>query len=180
MADVLSRLPVVTMTWKLKSSKHDKLVKRDLSSQVDKGGENDGQKWVDVGVAQDCVVVVEITRRNTRGRVRMCNMCHMFIIPFLFQHGTSRDSRAYAPKFSKAKDEGWWVLIGVVDSGELLALKRIGYVRNKTVTTLALSTPEEPARKIYNLYLISDCYLGLDQQVDICLNFVETESRIND
>lgn len=82
------------------------------------------------------------------------------------------DTRAHAPRFPKAKDEGWWVLIGEVDSGELLALKRLGSVRGKTTTTLAFSTPEEPCRKIYTLYLISDCYLGLDQQHDLCLNFV--------
>ena len=82
------------------------------------------------------------------------------------------DTRAYTPRFPKAKDEGWWVLIGEVDSGELLALKRLGSVRGKTTTNLAFSTPEEPCRKIYTLYLISDCYLGLDQQHDLCLNFV--------
>ena len=83
-----------------------------------------------------------------------------------------RDSRAHAPKFPKTKDEGWWVLIGEVDTGEVLALKRLGYLRSKTTTTLAFSTPEEPCRKIYSLFLISDCYLGLDQQHDMCLNFV--------
>ena len=82
------------------------------------------------------------------------------------------DSKAYAPRFPKAKDEGWWALIGEVDSGELVALKRLGYLRSKTKTTLAFTTPEEPCRKIYSLYLISDCYLGLDQQLDMYLNFV--------
>ena len=93
------------------------------------------------------------------------------IIPNIFL-AQGHSSRAHAPKFPKAKDEGWWVLIGEVDSGELVALKRLGYIRSKTKTTLAFATPDEPCRKIYSLYLISDCYLGLDQQVDMHLNFV--------
>ena len=93
-------------------------------------------------------------------------------------HLQHQGTRAYTPKFPKAKDEGWWALIGEVDSGELVALKRLGFVRGTTRTTLAFTAPEEPCRKIYSLYLISDCYLGLDQQFQMCLNFVtsaETE-----
>ena len=68
MVDVLSQLPVVTVTWKLKSSKQRKPVKQDPQCA---GGETSrGQRWVDVGVANECVVVVEITRRNAHGRVR--------------------------------------------------------------------------------------------------------------
>lgn len=81
-----------------------------------------------------------------------------------------RDFRAHTPKFPKTKNEGWWVLIGEVDSGELVALKRLSYLQKKI--TLAFTPPEEPCRKIYSLYLISDCYLGLDQQHEMYLNFV--------
>ena len=81
------------------------------------------------------------------------------------------DLRAYAPRFPKVKDEGWWVILGEVDSRELLALKRLGGVRGKSHVSLALCVPEEPCRKIYTVYLISDCYVGLDQQYDLCFNF---------
>jgi activating signal cointegrator complex subunit 3 len=57
--------------------------------------------------------------------------------------------------------------------GELMALKRIGNIRSSTHTTLSFYTPEVQGRKIYTLYLISDCYLGLDQQYDIFLDIVE-------
>ena len=74
------------------------------------------------------------------------------------------------------KDEGWWLLLGEVDSGELLALKRVGFFREKTKVSLALCAPEERCRKIYTLYLLSDCYLGLDQQFDLCFNFEDKDS----
>ena len=97
-----------------------------------------------------------------------------FVFMFLPSLPTQSDSKAYAPKFPKAKDEGWWLVLGEVDSRELLALKRIGFIRGRTRSSLAFSAPEEPCRKIYTLYLISDCYLGLDQQFDLSLSFVNT------
>jgi len=57
-----------------------------------------------------------------------------------------------------------------VDKRELIALKRVGYVRNHHVISISFYTPELPGRYIYTLYLMSDCYLGLDQQYDIHLN----------
>ncbi len=84
------------------------------------------------------------------------------------------NSRAYAPRFPKTKDEGWWLVLGEVDSGELLALKRIGNIRGRTRSSLAFPAPDESCRKILTLYLMSDCYLGLDQQFDLSLNFVIT------
>ena len=89
------------------------------------------------------------------------------------------NSRAYAPRFPKTKDEGWWLVLGEVDSGELLALKRIGRIRGRTQSSLAFPAPDEPSRKILTLYLMSDCYLGLDQQFDLSLNFVITGTNEN-
>lgn len=34
-------------------------------------------------------------------------------------------------------------------------------------------TPEAPGRVVYTLYVMSDAYLGLDQQYDLCLEVVE-------
>lgn len=83
----------------------------------------------------------------------------------------------HAPRFPKAKDEGWWLVLGEVDSKELLAVKRLGFIRGRTRTSLAFSSPDEPCRQIYSLYLISDCYLGLDQQVEMCFNFTTSDIK---
>ena len=65
------------------------------------------------------------------------------------------------------KDEGWWLVVGEADTGELLALKRIGFFRSsQTTVNLSLYMPAEAGRHIYTLYLMSDCYLGLDQQYE--------------
>ncbi|XP_043197892.1 activating signal cointegrator 1 complex subunit 3-like [Amphibalanus amphitrite] len=80
---------------------------------------------------------------------------------------------AHAPCFPKPKDEGWVLVLGEADSGELLALKRVGAGRGRCAAPLAFRTPAETGRHIYTLYLLSDSYLGLDQQYDLWLNVVE-------
>ena len=91
------------------------------------------------------------------------------------------DTKAHAPRFPKAKDAGWWLVLGVIDDGELLALKRIGSIKSHSTVSLAFYTPEEVGHKIYTLYLMSDSYIGLDQQFDICLDVIEAsiESQFN-
>ena len=91
------------------------------------------------------------------------------------------DFKAHAPRFPKPKDAGWWLVLGVIDDGELLALKRIGAIKTRSTVSLAFYTPEEVGRTIYTLYFMSDSYLGLDQQFDICLDVIEAsiESQVN-
>uniref|UniRef100_A0A672U547 Activating signal cointegrator 1 complex subunit 3 n=1 Tax=Strigops habroptila TaxID=2489341 RepID=A0A672U547_STRHB len=80
--------------------------------------------------------------------------------------------KAVAPRFPKVKDEGWFLILGEVDKKELIALKRTGYVRNRNTISVAFYTPETPGKCIYTLYLMSDSYLGMDQQYDIYLNII--------
>ena len=54
----------------------------------------------------------------------------------------TQDSKAHTPRFPKAKDEGWWLVLGDVDNKDLLALKRIGFIRGKTVVQMSFYTPE--------------------------------------
>ena len=83
------------------------------------------------------------------------------------------DQKGYAPKFPKPKDEGWWVILGITDTGELVALKRLGQLRTKSHCSLSFTASHLPERRIYTVYLISDCYFGIDQQYDI---YIETVS----
>ena len=71
--------------------------------------------------------------------------------------------------------------MGDVESREVIALKRVSYVRHTSKQQLAIYTPETPGRVIYTVYLMSDSYLGLDQQYDICLEVIPAslESQVN-
>ncbi|KAI3361536.1 hypothetical protein L3Q82_013685 [Scortum barcoo] len=108
--------------------------------------------WLDVHADQEYVLQVSLRRIN------------------LGQQRRKQDSKAQAPRFPKAKDEGWFLIVGEVDRRELLAVKRVGYVRNQTAVSVAFYTPEKTGKCIYTLYLMSDSYLGLDQQYEIHLN----------
>ena len=63
-------------------------------------------------------------------------------------------------------------MLGEIETREVVALKRIGFIRNHSTAQLAFYTPEREGRVIYTLYVMSDSYLGLDQQYDICLEVV--------
>uniref|UniRef100_A0A3Q3RSP6 Activating signal cointegrator 1 complex subunit 3 n=1 Tax=Mastacembelus armatus TaxID=205130 RepID=A0A3Q3RSP6_9TELE len=108
--------------------------------------------WLDVHADQEYVLQVSLRRIN------------------LGQQRRKQDTKAQAPRFPKVKDEGWFLVMGEVDRKELLAVKRVGYVRNHTAVSVAFYTPEKTGKCIYTLYLMSDSYLGLDQQYDIHLN----------
>ncbi|KAF9624190.1 hypothetical protein IFM89_008128 [Coptis chinensis] len=71
-------------------------------------------------------------------------------------------SRAYTPRFPKLKEEGWWLVLGNISNSDLYALKRISF-SNRLTTHMEL--PSAPiSLQGMKLFLISDCYLGLDQE----------------
>lgn len=79
------------------------------------------------------------------------------------------DFRSLPPRgiFSQLKqEEGWWLVAGDRRSRELYALKRLSFASK---TTAKLSLPRAAAGKgsALTLYVVSDCYLGLDQEIRV-------------
>ena len=86
--------------------------------------------------------------------------------------------QAHCPRFPKPKDEQWWVILGDPATGELLALKRVSKVRKFVATTLTfewdedwdddlkqvLRNGETKMGYTFCVYLICDCYIGMDMQ----------------
>lgn len=80
---------------------------------------------------------------------------------------TPRDG-IYAPRYSKHKDEGWWLVVGNEMSGELLALRKLNNTRPKMNVQLSFVLSDDPAdRQGLTLFFMSDCYIGLDQQYSL-------------
>ena len=82
----------------------------------------------------------------------------------------------------KPKDEGWILVLGETESREVVAMKRVTCARNKrsTSASLAFFAPELPCKVIYTLFIMSDSYLGLDQQYDITLDVIPAlETTVN-
>jgi len=84
----------------------------------------------------------------------------------------SNPNEVYAPLFPKSVDESWWLLVGHPATGELLALRRTTF--NRTLTaTLTFPAPEFEGEMVYDLYLMSANYLGIDQQYSFTVDFVD-------
>ncbi len=73
-------------------------------------------------------------------------------------------------------------MLGCVDDNELLALRRASPLRRKRSSSneLTFFTPVDPGRVVYTLYVVSDAYLGLDQQYQICLDVEEGLEEVRD
>lgn len=161
---VLTKLPQLEVNLKVKNSNSEGsgqiesipvLISKSDSSHL-------SRKWIKVFTDQEYTLQVKLTRINKSGK---------------------SDSKAYSPKFPKVKDEGWFLVIGDIENRELIALKRVTCQSNQSHPQVAFFTPELSGRVIYTLYLMSDSYLGIDQQFDICLDVIPSpplaESKIN-
>eukprot|EP01126_Amoeba_proteus_P012623 TRINITY_DN1519_c1_g1_i3.p1 TRINITY_DN1519_c1_g1~~TRINITY_DN1519_c1_g1_i3.p1 ORF type:complete len:1370 (-),score=289.41 TRINITY_DN1519_c1_g1_i3:112-4221(-) len=84
------------------------------------------------------------------------------------------DKGAHTPKFPKKKEEGWWLILGDPSTGELIGLRRVN-CKGHLDTQLSFEAPSRPAFYHYYLYLMCDCYLGLDQQYDVRFEVVKSE-----
>ncbi|KAK6925104.1 Helicase, C-terminal [Dillenia turbinata] len=76
-----------------------------------------------------------------------------------------KNSRAFAPRFPKVKDEAWWLVLGNVATSELYALKRISF-SDHLITNMKLPS-SLPTFQGLKLFLVSDCYLGFDREYSI-------------
>ncbi|KAK8934003.1 hypothetical protein KSP39_PZI015224 [Platanthera zijinensis] len=74
-------------------------------------------------------------------------------------------SRAFVPRFPKVKNEAWWLVLGNVTTSELYVLKRASF-SDRMVTRMELPSATVNFQET-KLLLISDCYLGLDQEHSI-------------
>lgn len=87
------------------------------------------------------------------------------------QGGGGAAPRVVAPLFPKVKEEGWWLVVGHTQSLELLALKRVSFAGRATVK-LSFPGCTSTGHQLHSvsLFLISDCYMGLDQQYEVVLD----------
>uniref|UniRef100_A0A182M3Z2 Activating signal cointegrator 1 complex subunit 3 n=1 Tax=Anopheles culicifacies TaxID=139723 RepID=A0A182M3Z2_9DIPT len=85
----------------------------------------------------------------------------------LIRLGSFETLHINCPKFPKGKDEGWFLTLGHQAEGELMALKRCVYRSNRSTHQLCFYAPSRVGRCIYTVYLLSDGYIGLDQQYNI-------------
>lgn len=62
---------------------------------------------------------------------------------------------------AQVAEEGWWLLLGIPERGEVLAFRRVSVGRQSS-SSLRFSDPGKGVG--LTLYLLSGPYLGLDQE----------------
>ncbi|KAJ2767149.1 activating signal cointegrator 1 complex subunit 3 [Coemansia nantahalensis] len=99
--------------------------------------------------------------------------------PTRFTPPAAEPGQAYTPRFGKTQFEGWWLVLALGD--ELLAVKRVSMQgRGGTTaaaaaaaaearTRLAFIAPADPGPHPMRLLVVSDAYLGLDQELDVAV-----------
>ena len=61
--------------------------------------------------------------------------------------GNGRELKVHSPRFPRGKDEGWFLTLGSVETGELMALKRVSAVRSrKNFQQLTFFTPKKTGK----------------------------------
>ncbi|KAG5559687.1 hypothetical protein RHGRI_009265 [Rhododendron griersonianum] len=77
-----------------------------------------------------------------------------------------------SPRYPKAKEEGWWLVVGDTKSNQLLAIKRVSLQR-KAKVKLDFAAPGEAGKKTYTLYFMCDSYMGCDQEYSFAVDVKE-------
>jgi pre-mRNA-splicing helicase BRR2 len=89
------------------------------------------------------------------------------------------DTTVHAPFYAGTKMENWWIVVGEEESKSLLAIKRITIQRRLDVR-LEYVVPS-PGKKRLTLSLMSDSYVGVDQEqqfeVDVAEGMDEDEDE---
>jgi pre-mRNA-splicing helicase BRR2 len=80
----------------------------------------------------------------------------------------------FAPRFPAAKSEGWWVVVGCPATNTLAAIKRVAFGAATTVAVDFIA-PADAGRAVYKLYVVSDSYMGCDQEYEVALDVREEE-----
>lgn len=99
-----------------------------------------------------------------------------YAVALSFERLSYSQPHVVAPRFSKPKDEQYWVVLGHEPTGELVALKRLNRLYRSSTVTLRVSwdadwlayEPEATSGGVTGVtlhaYLVCDSYVGLDQQ----------------
>ncbi|KAL7228567.1 hypothetical protein ACSBR2_007309 [Camellia fascicularis] len=77
-----------------------------------------------------------------------------------------------APRYPKAKEEGWWLIVGDTKTNQLLVIRKVSF-RRKSNVKLIFTAPGEAGQKTYTLYFMCDLYVGCDQEYSFSVDVKE-------
>jgi pre-mRNA-splicing helicase BRR2 len=84
----------------------------------------------------------------------------------------ARLGTVYSSHFPKQRTEGWWVVIGDVAKNVLLGIKRVSFSKQSSIQ-VTFDAPSAPGQHELSIYLMSDSYIGCDQEYQCVLYVTE-------
>lgn len=88
------------------------------------------ENWIQVHADQEYTLMVQLEHTNS-----------------------ARELKVHSPRFPRGKDEGWFLTLGSVETGELMALKRVSAVRSrKNLQHLTFFTPKMTGKNVHAKY----------------------------
>eukprot|EP00475_Leptophrys_vorax_P017663 TRINITY_DN24265_c0_g2_i2.p1 TRINITY_DN24265_c0_g2~~TRINITY_DN24265_c0_g2_i2.p1 ORF type:complete len:876 (+),score=189.71 TRINITY_DN24265_c0_g2_i2:681-3308(+) len=86
----------------------------------------------------------------------------------------SKGTAAYAPRWNKIFDEQWWLVVGFKGLNELFGVRKVRVPKSGSGKFVVnVFPPETPGVHSFTAYLVSECYVGLDQEVQFEIEVVE-------
>ena len=89
--------------------------------------------------------------------------------------GDTPSAAVHAPSFPRKKAEGWWLVVGDMDTNTLVSIRRVS-LRYKANIKLDFVAPEEPGEYKYSLFFMCDSYMGCDQELEVKFKVAQGES----
>jgi pre-mRNA-splicing helicase BRR2 len=105
----------------------------------------------------------------------ICSGDSVTIVCELERDGGEAPGPVKAPYYPKRKDEGWWLVVGDVNSNTLLSIKRVS-LQARAKVKLEFVAPE-PGEYNYTLFFMSDSYLGCDQEYEFDMKIGEAREE---
>ncbi|OZC07839.1 Sec63 domain protein [Onchocerca flexuosa] len=90
------------------------------------------------------------------------------------------ETDAFCPRFHKEKSAGWIVIIGEKDTVEVLCCKKISSITGSKQLVVPFRMPKKLGRHIFTIFILSDSYIGIDQEYNLHCEITEKINLEND
>ncbi|WKY06658.1 hypothetical protein Q1695_006668 [Nippostrongylus brasiliensis] len=77
------------------------------------------------------------------------------------------NTEAFLPQWSKEKTAGWIVIVGEKDTDKLITISHVPAVQGDRTVRIDFVAPDKRGRCHLSVFILSDCYLGIDQELQI-------------
>ncbi|CAK7266124.1 Pre-mRNA-splicing helicase BRR2 [Sporothrix epigloea] len=87
--------------------------------------------------------------------------------------GTEFDNSVHCPFFPGERTSGWWLIVGEESTKTVIGIRYVTVGRKPLELRLKARLPDEPGKHTFKLYLMSDSYVGVDQDPSFTVNLAE-------